>query len=76
MADARRQTGQCSRRVLLTGATGNWGCATLRAFRDRPEYRVVAFAKDTPSDRAVLDEFADMSNLEIVWGDLTQSILQ
>jgi nucleoside-diphosphate-sugar epimerase len=31
---------------------------------------VVAFALDTEQDRAVLDEFSDMENLEVFWGDL------
>jgi nucleoside-diphosphate-sugar epimerase len=68
MPEGRKQP---RRRILITGATGNWGRATLRAFRERPEYQVVAFAKNTPSDRASLDEFRDMPNLEVAWGDLT-----
>ncbi|VXB37480.1 3-beta hydroxysteroid dehydrogenase [Microbacterium sp. 8M] len=32
--------------------------------------RVIAFALDTPRDRAVLDEFADAENVEVFWGDL------
>jgi nucleoside-diphosphate-sugar epimerase len=59
------------RRVLLTGATGNWGRATLRELRDRGSVDVVAFAKPTETDRAVLREFSDMDNLTVVWGDLT-----
>jgi len=59
------------RRVLLTGATGNWGRATLRELRERDAVDVVAFAMPTDADRAVLREFADMTNLRIVWGDLT-----
>lgn len=60
------------RTVLLTGATGNWGRATLRAFRQSPELVVRAFAMPTPADRDVLDEFRDMTNLQIAWGDLTR----
>ncbi|PZQ90718.1 MAG: 3-beta hydroxysteroid dehydrogenase [Leifsonia xyli] len=60
------------RRILLTGATGNWGRATLRELRDRDRVDVVAFAMPTDTDRAVLAEFADMSNLQVVWGDLTR----
>lgn len=58
-------------RVLLTGATGNWGQAILRAFRQRADaFEVTALALPTDKDRAVLAEFADMANLEVVWGDL------
>jgi nucleoside-diphosphate-sugar epimerase len=58
-------------RVLLTGATGNWGRAALREVRERGDRMcVVAFALDTEQDRAVLDEFSDMENLEVFWGDL------
>ncbi len=58
-------------RMLLTGATGNWGRAALRELSERDTVDVVAFAMPTPADRAVLAEFADMPNLGIVWGDLT-----
>lgn len=58
-------------RVLLTGATGNWGRTTLRELRKRDAVDVVAFAMPTSADRAVLDEFSDMENLSVVWGDLT-----
>ncbi|BAJ74953.1 nucleoside-diphosphate-sugar epimerase [Microbacterium testaceum StLB037] len=60
------------RTVLLTGATGNWGRAALRAFRARPDIRVRAFALPTPADDAVLAEFEGMPNLEVVRGDLTR----
>lgn len=59
------------RRVLLTGATGNWGRATLRAFRERPDLVVRAFALPGATDRAVLTEFEGMENLEVFFGDLT-----
>lgn len=59
-------------RVLLTGATGNWGRAALREFRERADrIRVTAFSLATAQDRAVLDGFADMENLTVLWGDLT-----
>ncbi|MGC5172480.1 NAD-dependent epimerase/dehydratase family protein [Microbacterium sp. DT81.1] len=62
------------RKVLLTGATGNWGTATLRAFREHPDTLVRAFALNTAHDRAVLAQFEDMENLEVVWGDLTRYV--
>ncbi|MGI9824448.1 NAD-dependent epimerase/dehydratase family protein [Agromyces sp. Marseille-Q5079] len=61
-----------ARTALLTGATGNWGRATVREFRNHPEIWVRAFAQPTARDREVLEEFADMGNLEVVWGDLTR----
>lgn len=60
------------RRVLLTGATGNWGRACLRAFRDRPDLHVTAFTLPTQADRRTLAEFADAPNISLAWGDLTQ----
>ena len=66
IATAHRRT------VLLTGATGNWGRAALRAFREHPELIVRAFALPNAADRDVLDEFRDMTNLQIAWGDLTR----
>ena len=60
------------RRVLLTGATGNWGRVTLSAFREHPEYAVRAFALPSATDRAVIAEYNDMENLEVYWGDLTR----
>ncbi len=59
------------RRILLTGATGNWGRATLRALAAHDTVDVVAFAQRTATDRRVLREFRDMANLRVAWGDLT-----
>ena len=53
------------RTVLLTGATGNWGRATLRQFRERPDIRVRAFALPSRSDDAVLAEFAGSSQCRV-----------
>ncbi|BDZ65421.1 NAD-dependent epimerase/dehydratase family protein [Agromyces mangrovi Wang et al. 2018] len=59
-------------RVLLTGATGNWGRAALREFARRADrVDVVAFAMPTERDRAALAEFDGMDTLEVAWGDLT-----
>ncbi|KQP01371.1 NAD-dependent epimerase/dehydratase family protein [Leifsonia sp. Leaf264] len=71
MPDVRRRPGQPRRRVLLTGATGNWGRATLRELRERDAVDVIAFVKRTAADERALVEFADMTNLSVVWGDLT-----
>lgn len=62
------------RRVLLTGASGNWGRATLRELRDRADrIDVVALALPGERDRAALAEFDAMPNVEVVWGDLTDA---
>ncbi|SER87228.1 Nucleoside-diphosphate-sugar epimerase [Propionibacterium cyclohexanicum] len=61
------------RSVLLTGASGNWGRATLAELRGRDHLKVIALVLDTPKDRAVMEQFADMDNLEIIWGDLTDA---
>ncbi|MGR0218686.1 NAD-dependent epimerase/dehydratase family protein [Agromyces sp. ZXT2-6] len=62
-------------RVLLTGATGNWGRAALREFAQRADrMSVVAFAMPTERDREALAEFDGMKNLEVAWGDLTDPV--
>ncbi|WP_082590632.1 NAD(P)-dependent oxidoreductase [Agromyces sp. Soil535] len=61
-------------RVLLTGATGNWGRAALREFARRADrMTVLAFAMPTDRDRETLAEFDGMENLEVAWGDLTDA---
>ncbi|BAL88168.1 putative NAD-dependent epimerase/dehydratase [Actinoplanes missouriensis 431] len=58
------------KRVLLTGATGNWGRRILAEFAARADrFRVVALV--LPGDRAAAAELAGMPNLEVVHGDLT-----
>ncbi|NUS55076.1 MAG: NAD(P)H-binding protein, partial [Streptomycetaceae bacterium] len=64
--------GRMTTRVFLTGATGNWGRCILREFTDRADrFRVVALVLPRERDHPVLAEFADMANLEVVYGDLT-----
>ena len=74
-ADARREPESKGRtRVLLTGASGNWGRAVLRELRGRDDrVTVLALALPTERDGAALAEFDDMGNLEVVWGDLTDA---
>ncbi|WP_084125034.1 NAD(P)-dependent oxidoreductase [Demequina sp. NBRC 110054] len=61
-----------TRRVLLTGATGNWGRATLRALRDADDLYVRVLALTGAEEHVVLEEFADLPHLEIYKGDLTR----
>ncbi|SDG70891.1 Nucleoside-diphosphate-sugar epimerase [Lentzea fradiae] len=59
-------------RVFLTGATGNWGRAVLDEFRVRADHvEVVALVLPSKRDTEVIRRYADMENLEVVHGDLT-----
>lgn len=61
-----------ARTVFLTGGTGAWGRATLRALRRRgDEFRVIALARPGAVSTRILREFADWPQLEVAWGDLT-----
>lgn len=60
------------RRVFLTGAAGNWGRRVLDAFREQADrFDVVALVLPTPKDLAVIRQYEDMENLDVVFGDLT-----
>lgn len=64
------------RRVLLTGATGAWGRATLRMLREEADRLLVtALALPGPAEDAALAEFEDVGNLQVVRGDLTDAAL-
>jgi nucleoside-diphosphate-sugar epimerase len=59
-------------RVFLTGATGNWGRRVLDEFRSRDDrFEVIALVLPAPKDLAVIRQYEDMENLEVVFGDLT-----
>ncbi|MDN4473843.1 NAD-dependent epimerase/dehydratase family protein [Demequina zhanjiangensis] len=60
------------RRVLLTGATGNWGRATMREFRHVDDLSVRVLAMPGAEEHLLLEEFADLPHLEIYKGDLTR----
>ncbi|MHA7179404.1 NAD-dependent epimerase/dehydratase family protein [Arthrobacter sp. MDB2-24] len=61
-----------SKKVFLTGATGNWGKVILREFRERSDrFDIVALVLPTPKDIEAIREFEDMDNLTVVFGDLT-----
>lgn len=58
--------------VFLTGATGNWGRFILDEFRHREDrFDIVALVLPTPADREAIGRYADMPNLRVVHGDLT-----
>lgn len=58
--------------VLLTGATGNWGRATLRELSSRSDrFTVLVLSLPGEKDKTVLSEFSAVENLDVVWGDLT-----
>ncbi|MFC8037950.1 NAD-dependent epimerase/dehydratase family protein [Paenarthrobacter sp. NPDC057355] len=59
-------------KVLLTGATGNWGRATLRELGLRSDrITVTALVLPGEKDKAIIAGFSGMENLNVVWGDLT-----
>lgn len=60
------------KRVLLTGATGNWGRRVLSEFAARAEaFDVVALVLPAERDREIVRGYRDMENLRVVEGDLT-----
>jgi len=60
------------RRVLLTGATGNWGRAALRELADRGDrFEVTALVLEGKREREAIAEFEGMASLRVVYGDLT-----
>jgi nucleoside-diphosphate-sugar epimerase len=64
--------------ILLTGASGNMGQATLaELFQRTDRFRVKALALDTPQDRKILAPYLK-KGLDVVWGDLTcyQDVLE
>lgn len=65
MATARK-------RVFLTGAAGNWGRRILDEFRERADrFDVTALVLPTPRDTAAIRAYEDMTNLDVVFGDMT-----
>ncbi len=57
--------------ILLTGASGNMGQATLAELYQREDrFQVKALALDTPRDREILAPY-QKRGLQVVWGDLT-----
>lgn len=60
--------------VLLTGATGTMGMATLREFTRYPgQFRVIAFARDSKKNHKKLAPFLRRGDIEVFWGDLNNA---
>ena len=59
------------KRVLLTGATGAMGKATLTELIKDTQLDVLVFVRDSAVDRAIIKPFIGLENLEIFYGDLT-----
>jgi len=58
--------------ILLTGATGNMGSATLAELMARSDRITVrAFVRPEERNHPVLKRYARRNSLEIAWGDLT-----
>ncbi len=65
-------SGSRKKNVFLTGATGNWGRSILREFSERADrFNIVALVLPSKKDRESIRQFADMPNLTVVYGDLT-----
>jgi len=57
--------------ILLTGATGGMGIESLRQMMvDKDLYTTRILVRDSKKNRDILEEYKDLHNLEIVWGDL------
>lgn len=58
-------------RVLLTGATGTMGLASLQLLlEDRNEIDLVILVRPTEIDKKILEPFMAIPELTIIWGDL------
>lgn len=59
-------------RVFLTGVTGTMGRKSLDFLRPEHDLALTALVQDTEKDRRIIQKYADMENLEVVYGDLTR----
>ncbi len=65
--------GSTKKTILLTGATGNMGCATLAELLTRSDrFRVRAFVRPEEKNHPVVKRHSGAAGLEWVWGDLTR----
>ncbi len=61
-------------KILLTGATGTMGYATLKSLTElsnRPE--ITLLVRDSKKNRKKLTPYLNLSQIKIVWGDLRDS---
>ncbi len=60
------------KRILLTGATGGMGFASLQELlKDSDRQDLVILVRDSKKNRRLLAPYEAMPGLNIVWGDLT-----
>lgn len=59
------------RRILLTGATGSMGLATLKALLTLDDVEVIILIRDSAKNRAIVASFEGQKHLMPVYGDLT-----
>lgn len=59
------------KRVLLTGATGSMGQATLKQLITLKDTETVAFVLDTPNERNIIKKYRKYTNIIPFYGDLT-----
>ena len=60
------------KRILLTGATGTMGMATLRELAARPDrFEITILARPGKRNRRKLAHCGALPGVDVVWGDLT-----
>lgn len=60
------------KRVMITGATGTMGLATLRELAQRSDrFEITVLARPSKKNRRILREFQHLPGFRIAWGDLT-----
>lgn len=58
-------------RVLLTGATGSMGINALNELNKNKDYIIRVFVHPTKNDCKIIKKYESCSNIEIVYGDIT-----
>lgn len=57
--------------ILITGATGTMGQATLKQFLNREErFKLKLFVHDTKADRRIISRYRRNKNIDVIYGDL------